>query len=119
MRISEMIYHMCLWENWNYAKSLGFYEGSNQDQSDGFIHFSTAAQVRGSAAKHQKGQQGLILLTVDSYLLSDKLKWEQGSGEALYPHLYGPLSIDAVHRVDDLPLDKNGVHVFPPHVPEI
>jgi len=91
----------------------GAYPGSSQDAADGFIHFSTARQVRASAAKHWAGQTGLVLLTVDPGPLGDSLKWEPSRGGDLFPHLYGPLPVSAVISVDPLPLGDDGVHVFP------
>ena len=46
MSAGKAIYHMCRREEWAAAQARGRYDGSSQDQADGFIHFSTAAQVR-------------------------------------------------------------------------
>lgn len=107
------IYHMCRREEWASAEAAGEYPGSSQDKADGFIHFSTAAQVKESAGKHRAGQDGLVLLTVDAEALGDALKWEPSRGGELFPHLYGPLPAKAVARVDALPLGLDGKHVFP------
>ena len=109
----EIIYHMCLLEEWEAAKKTGAYPGSSQDQADGFIHFSSGEQIIESAAKHRTGQTGLVLLSVDPNKLGAALKWEESRGGALFPHLYGELSAPAVMRVDDLPLGKDGKHIFP------
>ncbi len=106
------IHHICRREEWEAAQ--GSYQGSSQDRADGFIHFSTAAQVVASAAKHRAGQDGLVLLSVDTSLLGSALKWEPSRNGALFPHLYGPLPKEAVVRVDDLPLHADGRHLFPP-----
>ncbi len=110
---TDVIYHICRWNEWRPAAAVGCYRGSSQDQADGFIHFSNAAQVRASAAKHRAGQSGLVLLSVPSDALGHALKWEASRGGALFPHLYGALPIHAVIRTDDLPLGPDGVHVFP------
>ena len=110
----EPIYHICRRVEWESGKTAGLYRGSSQDISDGFIHFSTRAQVRRSAAKHRGGQSGLVLLTVEPSALGGNLKWEpSGAGEP-FPHLYGTLQLMAVVRMDDLPLGPDGMHVFPP-----
>jgi uncharacterized protein (DUF952 family) len=109
-----MIYHLCRAEDWRVAGETGMYHGSAQDRTDGFLHFSTGAQVMESAARHRAGQAGLVLLTVDPMALGESLKWEASRGGALFPHLYGVLPVIAVHAVTDLPLDSKGVHVFPP-----
>jgi uncharacterized protein (DUF952 family) len=108
------IYHICRRDEWQAALRRGRYEGSSQDEADGFIHFSTAAQVAASAAKHRAGQDGLVLLAVEPARLGNALRWEESRGGALFPHLYGPLPLDAVLGVHDLPLGADGRHVFPP-----
>ena len=108
-----VIYHMCTRAEWRTAEAAGVYQGSSQDAADGFIHFSGAGQVVGSAAKHRAGQPELVLLSVDAAALGEALKWETSRGGALFPHLYGPLPLVAVVRVDDLPLGPGGDHVFP------
>jgi uncharacterized protein (DUF952 family) len=107
------IFHMCRREEWEAAERAGAYRGSSQDEADGFIHFSTAAQVRESAAKHRAGQSGLVLLEVDPGRLGAALKWEPSRGGQLFPHLYGRLPVEAVIRVAELPLGPDGRHVFP------
>ncbi len=110
---SRTIYHMCRREEWEAAAEAGRYGGSSQDAADGFLHFSSAEQIVESAARHRAGQDGLVLLAVDGALLGAALKWEQSRGGALFPHLYGGLPLEAVVRVDDLPLGPDGRHVFP------
>ncbi len=112
------IYHICTRAEWRAALARGRYEGSSQDRDDGFIHFSTAAQVVASAAKHRAGQDGLVLVAVDTEALGAALRWEKSRGGALFPHLYGPLPMSAVRRVEDLPLGPDGAHVFPPLDPD-
>ena len=108
-----MIYHMCKLQEWEAAAVSGFYGGSSQDTADGFIHFSTSEQIVESAAKHRAGQDGLVLLSVDDGLLGENLKWESSRGGALFPHLYGNLPANAVHKVDPLLLGHDGTHIFP------
>lgn len=107
------VFHICRRQEWEAAQARGVYDGSSQDRDDGFIHFSAADQVVGSAAKHRAGQDGLVLLTVDPAALGDALKWEPSRGGRLFPHLYGALPLSAVRRVDALPLGADGRHHFP------
>ena len=111
--MSELIYHMCCAYEWVEAKKSGIYVGSLQDQADGFIHFSTAGQVRVSAAKHRAGQDCLVLLSVFTNQLGDALRWEKSRGGDLFPHLYGNLLPSAVAHSEPLLLDDTGLHVFP------
>lgn len=107
------IYHMCREEEWADAQASGLYHGSSQDRADGFIHFSTADQIAGSAARHRAGQTGLMLIEVAADALGPALKWEPSRGGQLFPHLYGPLPVAAVSRAVPLPLGPDGLHVFP------
>jgi len=92
---------------------VAVFAGSDVDRQDGFIHFSTAAQVVETARKHFAGQHNLLLVSVDAERLGNRLKWEPSRGGALFPHLYGDLDLAAVTRVETLPLGPDGLHVFP------
>lgn len=99
--------------SWDAAAPSASFAGSVADARDGFIHFSTAAQVRETAARHFARQPDLLLVAVDAASLGEALRWEPSRGGALFPHLYGPLPLHAVRRVSDLALDDAGAHVFP------
>ena len=109
-----MIYHMCRADEWAAARRDGVYRGSAQDREDGFIHFSTAAQIAASARRHRAGQDGLVLVAVEPARLGDRLRWEPSRGGELFPHLYGPLSPDEAASIRPLPLGPDGTHQFPP-----
>src|SRR5581483_12085035 len=98
------IYHLCRAADWESAAARGSYAGSAQDRRDGFLHFSTAAQIRESARKHRAGERDLLLLTVAPDRLGERLRWEPSRGGALFPHLHGELPVDAVRHVQPLPL---------------
>ena len=85
------IYKICPAALWREAERAGSFRGSAVDLRDGFIHFSSAAQVAETAAKHFAGQHDLVLLRVDAARLGAALKWEPSRGGALFPHLYGDL----------------------------
>ncbi len=108
-----MIYKICTASEWREAERAGVYRGSAVDHRDGFIHFSTAEQAVETAAKWFAGQRDLVLVAVDAGALGDRLKWEPSRGGALFPHLYGDLPLADVRRVDPLPVDGAGRHVFP------
>ena len=107
------IYKICTAAEWREAEAAGVYRGSAVDRRDGFIHFSTAEQAAETAAKWFAGQRDLVLIAVDAAALGERLKWEPSRGGALFPHLYGDLPLADVRRVDPLPLDDRGQHVFP------
>jgi uncharacterized protein (DUF952 family) len=107
------IYKICPASAWREAERRGAYRGSADDLRDGFIHFSTAAQVPGTAAKHFAGQSGLFLIAVDAEGLGDALKWEPSRGGDLFPHLYGELDPGAVLKVMEMRLRSDGTHEIP------
>jgi len=112
-----VIYKICPDNLWRQAERDGAFTGAPVDVADGFIHFSTAAQVKETAAKHFAGQSGLLLVRVHASKLGDALKWEPSRGGALFPHLYGPLAVGVAHKVEPLPRGPDGGHMFPPLEP--
>jgi uncharacterized protein (DUF952 family) len=95
------------------ATAAGRFHGAEIDLKDGFIHFSSAAQVRETARLHFSGRKDLVMFAIAAETLGDALKWEPSRGGQLFPHLYGALDIKLVLWVK--PLVWNGVgHDFPP-----
>ncbi len=110
----ERVYHLCRRTDWEAARRSGTYHGSADDRRDGFLHFSTAAQVVESAVRHRAGDPDLLLLTVSVSALGRALRWERSRADQLFPHLYGPLPVDSVIAAEPLPLGEDGRHQFPP-----
>ena len=110
-----MIYHMAHASDWQAAHdNKTAYQGSADDLRDGFIHFSTAQQIRVSAAKHRAGQRDLLLISVDPVKLGGSLLWEKSRDGALFPHLYGTLDPTTAEAVTPLPWDDSiQAHLFP------
>ena len=109
----KLIFHMARTAEWNTAQSTGSYQGAAEDRVDGFIHFSTATQVKESAAKHRMSEPNLILVACNADALGENLKWEEARGGALFPHVYGDITLSAVVWAEPLPLDAGGIHIFP------
>ena len=112
--LPALIYHMAQEDDWEAARESGSYAGSPDDLRDGFIHFSTAEQIRGSAAKHRAGQSDLLLVCYETALFGDELKWEGGA--ILFPHIYDRLDPAKAFSVRPLPLGQNGLHLFPEEI---
>ncbi|WP_424361702.1 DUF952 domain-containing protein [Methylocystis parvus] len=106
------VYKIVSVPEWRRAEAEGVFRGAAIDLTDGYIHFSSAEQVEETAAKHFAGAPDLLLVSIDAAKLGDALKWEVSRGGALFPHLYAPLSMDAVTRVAPLPLRADGRHDF-------
>ena len=106
------IYKIFRAEEWAALEAAGDTRGAPVDLADGYIHFSTSAQVAETAAKHFAGEDGLWLLSLEADHLGADLKWEPSRGGALFPHLYRALRRDEVLEAVELPL-RDGLHVFP------
>jgi len=78
------------------ALRAGTFEGAPVDLADGYVHLSTASQLKGTLQKHFAGQTGLMVATVDLTRLGDAVRWEISRGGEEFPHLYGRLTMDAV-----------------------
>jgi uncharacterized protein (DUF952 family) len=96
---------------WRTSEASGWFGGSTVDVRDGFIHLSTATQVRETAVRHFARMTDLLLVAVSVEGL--EIRWEPSRGGDLFPHLYGPLPLASVRWVRELPLDAQGLHVFP------
>ena len=106
------IYKICDAALWREAERAGAFVGAPVDRADGYIHFSTADQVRETAARHFAGRDGLVLVAVEAAALGAALRYEPSRGGALFPHLYGPLPVSAARWAKPLRLGADG-HVFP------
>lgn len=93
----------------------GQFTGAEIDLKDGYIHFSTAAQVAETAKRHFAGRSNLMLWAIDADGLGSALKWEPSRGGQLFPHLYAPLGMQHVIWAKPLPWDGTA-HVLPSEV---
>ncbi|MGF1456458.1 MAG: DUF952 domain-containing protein [Alphaproteobacteria bacterium] len=98
---------------WTAFERAGRFDGAPIDKTDGFIHFSSPDQVEETAAKHFQDAGDLVLVAVDAAPLGDALKWEPSRGGALFPHLYGALTLSAVRWHTPLRSLAGGGHDFP------
>jgi uncharacterized protein (DUF952 family) len=109
----QTIYKIVPTPLWATALEAGVFEGSPLDIADGFIHFSTAVQVRETAAKHFAGQTDLLLVAVPIASLGTPLRWEKARGGDLFPHLYGPLPVKLAAWVKPMPIGADRVPIVP------
>ena len=111
-----MIFHITSRTDWEAAQAGGEYIAESL-ATEGFIHCSTISQVIPVANNFYKGQRDLVLLQIEPTLLSSTLKWEAPSGGTpppgvpagdQFPHVYGPINLNAVVNVIDLVRDAEG-----------
>jgi len=89
------------------------FKGAPVDLEDGYIHLSTAEQLQETIDKHFAGQSDLWLVAVDLSAVSEAIKWEPSRGGALFPHLYGELSLDFVVAYSELNYEPDGTLRLP------
>lgn len=101
--MSGSIYHITRRSEWESAQAGGVYTADSLFKS-GFIHCSSHEQVFRVANFLYHGQTDLVLLEIDPSRLQSEVRWEPGSDKAdeLFPHVYGPLNLEAVRKLIDL-----------------
>jgi uncharacterized protein (DUF952 family) len=110
-----LIYHITHRSAWEQALAAGQYTHASL-ASEGFIHASSLAQIPGTAERYYHGQPDLILLEIDPARSISEVRFDPVVLEGLhteYPHIYGPLNLDAVVSVMEFPAGPDGVHVLP------
>ncbi len=116
-----MIFHIASLKAWDEAQERGDYRTESL-ATEGFIHCSTVSQVLHVAENFYQGQHGLVLLAIEPTLLSSDLKWEAPSGGSPppgvpkgdpFPHIYGPINLDAVIKVLDLEKNEDNEFILP------
>ena len=105
-----LIYKLLSHAEWREALAAGVFAGSAADRADGFIHFSTAAQLAQTARKHFRGRSDLMLFAVSADALGDTLRWEASRGGDLFPHLYDALACSLIVTSRRAPLAADGEH---------
>lgn len=91
----------------------GSFAGATVDVADGYIHLSTAAQLTETVDKHFAGQHDLHIAAVDLEALADKIRWEESRGGQLFPHLYGPMTLDTVVAYSPMEREPDGTVRLP------
>jgi uncharacterized protein (DUF952 family) len=115
--VSGLIYHIATRADWDRARAHGEYTRSTVDRTlaeEGFIHASAASQVTGTANKYYRDVPGdLVLLVIDPGLLRAEVRYEDVPGAELpFPHIYGPLNVDAVVAAPPFAAGPDGTFAF-------
>ena len=118
--MTEPILHLASNDAWLAATKAGSYHADSLS-TEGFVHCSKPSQIVDVANTFYRGQQGLVLLVIDPSKLKAELKWEppaepeptHARESDLFPHLYGPLNLDAVINVIPFEPTKDGDFFLP------
>lgn len=110
-----MLYHLISPKAWQAAQDQGYYAPPSL-KKEGFIHFSTAAQVAAVAKRFYHDTPALLLLHIDEKRLKAPLQYDDNTAPdgsiAAFPHLYGKLNLDAVQQVQALERAATGDYVI-------
>ena len=113
----SLVYKLFRDFEWQEAARAGSFNGSADDRRDGFIHLSSARQVRGTFAKYFAGDAAPVLVAFAADDLGQALKWEISRNGELFPHFYGVLNIALAVAVIPIHRDAANAAVFPPEIP--
>ena len=108
----SLIYHIAERAAWERAMAAADYRADSL-ASEGFIHLSTAEQVLWVANRFYRGRADLVLLTVEPERLEGELRYEESEPGQRFPHLYGPLNLDAVVAAHDFAPGADGGFSMP------
>ncbi len=109
------IYHITNQSDWEAALTMGQYTAASL-LTEGFIHASTREQVVDTANRYYHGQYSLVLLVIDPERVASEVRYEpvELRGQTVhFPHIYGPLNLEAVESVVAFPPGEDGTFAFP------
>ncbi len=78
-------------------------------EQEGFIHCSQPEQILEVANRFYHGISELVLLWMDPDKVTSEIRWE-GANNSLFPHIYGPINLDAVISVTELKPEIDGTY---------
>ena len=96
MTATAPIFRLFRGAEWRAFDESSVFAGSADDRRDGFIHMSTAEQAEGTRAKHYADVADLVVAAFDAEVLHEAIRWEPSRGGALFPHVYGLLTKEAL-----------------------
>jgi uncharacterized protein (DUF952 family) len=99
--VADDVLHIASPVDWDAARAAGAIRPASLE-SEGFVHCSTRAQLPATLARHFRGAGDLVLLVLDSAVLGDALRWDEGHPGEVFPHVYAPIPLDAVTAVEHL-----------------
>jgi uncharacterized protein (DUF952 family) len=119
-QVLSRVYHLAARADWDAAGDAGAYRAASLD-TEGFIHCSTATQVAGVANAFYRGRRDLVLLEIDPARLRSALRFESpahptgvsdAQSDERFPHVYGPIDLDAVVAATDFAPGADGRFAF-------
>src|SRR5438128_5808891 len=110
------IFHVTTEADWLRAQAVGAYGASTRGLTlaqVGFVHCAFEEQVTGVANSFFRGVAKLVVLRIAIDKLDAEVRYEDlEGGNAFFPHVYGPLNLDAVVAIMPLPQRRDGTFTF-------
>jgi uncharacterized protein (DUF952 family) len=110
-----IILHIIKKGEWERAKPTGEYSGDTL-ASVGFIHCCTPPQLTGIANANHRAENDLVLLCIDTTKVRSPIRYEK-SHTKMFPHILGPLNVDAVVKEIDFKPKPDGTFEYPIGIP--
>lgn len=104
----DLIFHITTRKQWKEFQKDGRFVPESLDK-EGFIHASTGPQLEYTANRFFSNRNKILLLVIEMSRLAPEVKYEEEpeTGEK-FPHIYGPLNVDAIVDKIDVYMEKDG-----------
>ncbi len=109
---ADCVYKIVPTSDWERACAKKLFHRSADDERDGFIHLSAAAQIGETLQRHFAGRDDLVIVAFAADSLIPHLKWEPSRGGELFPHYYGDLSTRLALWCKRLERSINGTYLM-------
>ena len=104
----DLIFHVVKKEDWKEYKKDSRYHPESLD-TNGFIHCSSGRDIESITNSLYKGEDGVLLIIINTTLVEPEIRYENsGNSNIKYPHIYGPLNMDAVIDKIELASEDDG-----------
>lgn len=108
----DLIFHLVPRKEWNNLKKESKYIPQSVED-EGFIHCSSGNQIRDTANRLFKGTRRMLLLVINTTLVEAPIKYEEDTAKGqTFPHIYGPLNMDAIIDKIRLEPEEDGTFVI-------
>jgi release factor glutamine methyltransferase len=108
IELNYEIFHLCQRQDWLKGVIQGVYEPESLE-IEGFIHCSEFKQIMEVANRYFKGVPDMVVLSIDPEKLNLEIRWEK-TDHGWFPHIYGPVRLEAVDAVADIAPDSDGTY---------
>ncbi len=117
--MNKIVYCITTIEKWEHAKSKGIYLDESLN-NEGFIHCSFSHQLVRVANKHFNGINNLLILCINcKHLKSNIIDEDLYNLNELYPHIYGPINVEAVIKTVAFSCNRDGSFSLPEKINKI